>query len=106
MYTPLYTVHILFETFFVYVKMRELLEVAELGGTLCITTWSKVFLEKRIEYTQLVKTKPEGSLPCSQEPATGFYPESDESNPYSQTLFAVYLKVLNIAEYLKIQFLP
>jgi hypothetical protein len=36
MYTPLDTVYILFETFFVYVKMRELFEVAELGGTHCI----------------------------------------------------------------------
>jgi hypothetical protein len=26
--------------------------------------------------------EPEGSLPCSQEPSTGSYPESDESNPY------------------------
>jgi hypothetical protein len=34
MYTPLDTVYILFETFFVYVKMRELFDVAELGGTL------------------------------------------------------------------------
>jgi hypothetical protein len=31
----MYTVFILFETFF-YVKIRELFEVAELGGTLCI----------------------------------------------------------------------
>jgi hypothetical protein len=26
--------------------------------------------------------EPEASLPCSQEPATGPYPESDESNPH------------------------
>jgi hypothetical protein len=34
-YTPLDTVYIWIETFFVYVKMGELFEVAELGGTLC-----------------------------------------------------------------------
>jgi len=31
--------------------------------------------------------EPEGSLPCSQEPATGFYPESGESNPQIYILF-------------------
>jgi hypothetical protein len=36
MFSPLDTVYILFEAFFVYVKMRELFEVAELGGTFCI----------------------------------------------------------------------
>jgi hypothetical protein len=36
MYTQLDTVYTLFETFFVYVKMKELFEVAELGGALCI----------------------------------------------------------------------
>jgi hypothetical protein len=37
MHTPLDTMYILFETFFVYVKMRELFEVAEFGGTLCMS---------------------------------------------------------------------
>jgi hypothetical protein len=31
--------------------------------------------------------EPEGSLPCSQEPATGPSPESDELSPYPVTLF-------------------
>jgi hypothetical protein len=30
--------------------------------------------------------EPEGSLPCSQQPATGPHPEPDESNPYLSTL--------------------
>jgi hypothetical protein len=36
MYTPLDTVCILFQTFFVCAKMRELFVVAELGGAFCI----------------------------------------------------------------------
>jgi len=31
--------------------------------------------------------EPEGSLPCSQEPATGPHSEPDESNPDPPTLF-------------------
>jgi hypothetical protein len=30
--------------------------------------------------------EPEGSLPCSQEPSTGHYPEPDLSNPYHPIL--------------------
>jgi hypothetical protein len=31
--------------------------------------------------------EPEGSLSCSQEPATGHYPKTDESNPHIQAYF-------------------
>jgi hypothetical protein len=31
--------------------------------------------------------EPEGSSPCSQEPATCPYPEPNESNPRPKTLF-------------------
>jgi hypothetical protein len=31
--------------------------------------------------------EPEGSLPCSQEPATGPYTETDECSPYAHILF-------------------
>jgi hypothetical protein len=30
--------------------------------------------------------KPEGSLPCSQEPSTGPYPEPDNTGPYHPIL--------------------
>jgi hypothetical protein len=30
--------------------------------------------------------QPEGSLPCSQEPSTGPYPEPDQSNPHHPIL--------------------
>jgi hypothetical protein len=31
--------------------------------------------------------EPEVSLPCSKEPANGFHPKPDESNPHTQKLF-------------------
>jgi hypothetical protein len=45
--------------------------------------WSRVLLEKPT-VTQLVKPfmEPEGSLPCSQQPATGPCPEPDDSSPH------------------------
>jgi hypothetical protein len=56
----------------------------------CLATklflWNRILLEKLI-VTQLVEKfspppfmEPEGSLPCSQEPAAGPYPEPDESS--------------------------
>jgi hypothetical protein len=55
------------------------------------TPTCRVLLEK-LTVTQLVKKfptfiKPESSLPCSQQPATGPYPKSDESNPHLPTIF-------------------
>jgi hypothetical protein len=41
-------------------------------------SWSWALLEKPSQYFM----EPEGSLPCSQEPSTGPYPEPDQSNPY------------------------
>jgi hypothetical protein len=42
--------------------------------------------------TQLVKkfpafTESKGSLPCSQKPTTGSYPQTDEYSPQLPTLF-------------------
>jgi hypothetical protein len=39
--------------------------------------------------------EPEGSLPCSQEPSTGLYPESDQSNPYDPILSKIHFNIVH-----------
>jgi hypothetical protein len=54
--------------------------------------WVRVLFEKLIVAQMLnlsVFMKPESSLPCSQETATGPYPEPDESNPNRSLLSCV-----------------
>jgi hypothetical protein len=38
--------------------------------------------------------EPEGSLPCSQEPSTGLYPEPDQSSPYHTILSKININVI------------
>jgi hypothetical protein len=40
--------------------------------------------------------EPEGSLPCSQEPSTGLYPQLDQCSPYHPilSLFKIHLNII------------
>jgi hypothetical protein len=58
---------------------------------LMFIAWNRVLLEKLIlrsagQETSLFR-EPEGSLPCSQDPAASPSPEPDESSPHPDTLF-------------------
>jgi hypothetical protein len=38
----------------------------------------------------------EGSLPCSQEPSTGPYPEPDQSKPYHSILSKIQFNIVHL----------
>jgi hypothetical protein len=64
---------------------------AKISVIYLLTTWCRTLFEKLI-VTQIVKKypaffmEPEGSLPCSQKPATGPYPEPAESSSPHRSL--------------------
>jgi hypothetical protein len=39
--------------------------------------------------------EPEGSLPCSQEPSTGPYPEPDQSSQYDSILSKIHFNIIH-----------
>jgi hypothetical protein len=49
------------------------------------STWEAASCAATQEFPQYF-IEPEGSLPYSQEPSTGPYPELDQSNPYHPIL--------------------
>jgi hypothetical protein len=45
--------------------------------------------------TSLHPMEPEGSLPCSQEPSTGPYPEPDRVSPYQPILSNIHFNIIH-----------
>jgi hypothetical protein len=82
------------DVWYYYVEMKlyyrmNSSESIEIYASIC--EWITVLLEKLI-VCQLAKKFPtfsgtQGSLPCSQAPATGPYTEAAESSPHPHTLF-------------------
>jgi hypothetical protein len=51
--------------------------------------------------------EPEGSLPCSQEPSTCSYPETDQCNPYHRILSKIHFNTVTyVLVFLVVSFLP
>jgi hypothetical protein len=51
-----------------------------------LTPWCRILFGKRMKKYSAFFMEPEGSLPCSQKPATGPYPEPTESSSYHRSL--------------------
>jgi hypothetical protein len=47
--------------------------------------------------------EPVGSLPCSQEPSTGPYPEPDQSSPYHPILSKIYFNIIHPPQLLQVK---
>jgi hypothetical protein len=63
------------------------------------TSWSWALLEMPpgCSYSRIFQQfmEPEGSLPCSQEPSTGPYPEPDQSSPYHHILSTIHFNTIH-----------
>jgi hypothetical protein len=89
------TLHLLYDASIGYLTTLFTLLI-----TYLLTPWFRTLLEKLI-VTQLFKKhpaffmEPEGSLPCSQKPATGTYSKSSESSsPHRSLLPKIQLNVI------------
>jgi hypothetical protein len=66
------------------------------------TPWGTFLLEKHSRSRNSPHfMEPEGSLPCSQEPASSPYPEPDESTPQPHTLFLINVSVFQVVSTLQ-----